>query len=829
MNKLIVTTQKQGIILYSISSDFQMKKELSILDRRHLRAEQSIIDARWSKPLLVGAKHKEFILFCSSAKNIKLIDSETYKIVKEYSKLKNKATTLLWNPLVENNEFFLSGHENGTINYWHKDQTDSLYTISFKQQNSQVKHLSYNLKGAKMFACGHEDGKVFVWNTQSPNDPKYQFQLGRQTVEGVEWHPAYGKTLMSGGKNIRITHMQDNKLQDEAINTFRGKLNALRWRPGTDKEISYASENLLIVLNKTRPYLNHYMIQIQSGPIVSFEWHKNNNNIIIAGKKDIVIASLKDAFVPLTVMNVAVFDIDVMENIVFLKQHNFSRDPKKLMKMSKPDNLITYQSLKNALKYRLDSFIDRRADGMQLGSRRFYGEEPKKKRKERKITIDQRRIFQRIQAFNSDELDYKEKDDTNITTIKKEDTIDPDEVFVKVDKYTKLAHLFKFQGDSICNLCKHNSTVAKEQGYEELSQSWDSLQILYHDLNGGKYSHFNEEKEKSQKPYRFNTFHKLRTLDSGLRLNGEPQGNQEAVNKKHQTHNTKNKRKKSGAQLKINFVKPKENYKIYSNFDIEAGNSENPGGIFMPASSIRKPQKVKKETVRQSGQVFKPKVISLSSAKMRPSKKVQKEEKTVRLTHIEYDTKREKLHCSNEVDCSESLNIWANDMMKQSILDIIFYYAENGDLQSSSIMLLIFKSKIAIPNSRVSSVVRGYLNVLQRLKAWCIAAEVVKFCQIADIQNEYGKSSMIKTKCQHCRNKESGTEVKCYLDKCGKFNSHCSICDIPVRGRMWWCQLCGHGGHSYHMKEWFQMNTTCPTGCGHNCLDDSSYLSLFLN
>ena len=184
----------------------------------------------------------------------------------------------------------------------------------------------------------------------------------------------------------------------------------------------------------------------------------------------------------------------------------------------------------------------------------------------------------------------------------------------------------------------------------------------------------------------------------------------------------------------------------------------------------------------------------------------------MKLSHISYNLKQEEIHCKNEVEQSEASVDWVNDLMKQSILDIIFYYAENGDLQSSSIMLMIFKSKIQIPNTRVSSVLRSYINILQRLKAGSLAAEIVKFCQVTDIQNDYGKSSMIKTKCQYCRNKESGSEVKCYLDKCSKFNSHCSVCDIPVRGRFWWCQCCGHGGHSYHMKQWFSGSNCCPTG-----------------
>jgi len=38
-----------------------------------------------------------------------------------------------------------------------------------------------------------------------------------------------------------------------------------------------------------------------------------------------------------------------------------------------------------------------------------------------------------------------------------------------------------------------------------------------------------------------------------------------------------------------------------------------------------------------------------------------------------------------------------------------------------------------------------------------------------------------------------------------------------VRGLFVWCQGCSHGGHQAHMRSWFSTNTTCPTGCGHQC------------
>lgn len=78
------------------------------------------------------------------------------------------------------------------------------------------------------------------------------------------------------------------------------------------------------------------------------------------------------------------------------------------------------------------------------------------------------------------------------------------------------------------------------------------------------------------------------------------------------------------------------------------------------------------------------------------------------------------------------------------------------------------------------------------------------------------KSTSYATSCPTCNKpllKKSG--VTC--DRCKKPTAKCSICLLPVKGTYAWCQGCGHGGHSDHLREWFASNQACPTGCGHLC------------
>ena len=52
--------------------------------------------------------------------------------------------------------------------------------------------------------------------------------------------------------------------------------------------------------------------------------------------------------------------------------------------------------------------------------------------------------------------------------------------------------------------------------------------------------------------------------------------------------------------------------------------------------------------------------------------------------------------------------------------------------------------------------------------------------------------------------------------------NHCSLSFLyshaPVKGLYSMCEVCGHGGHMSHLKEWFNSHSLCPSGCGHNCV-----------
>jgi hypothetical protein len=364
--------------------------------------------------------------------------------------------------------------------------------------------------------------------------------------------------------------------------------------------------------------------------------------------------------------------------------------------------------------------------------------------------------------------------------------------FIEVKNYKKMARLFKFQGDSISNLCKHNSQVARSQGYFCISHSWNALLEMYEEL-------FQQKKENQGvvlMPRISNTSQRTKVKEEKI-SEFDPMGD---IHK----------------MLELHFAKSSE-IQIYSKFDIES---------LIPTPPVRPIKVTAVPSVKST--ILEPQRIFIKSAIIRPAKIGDfKSYKEVKITHMEHADVEEEFHCKKEQEVGVANNEWACELIRSNMFDIMFYYSDKGDLLTSSIMLLVFRNKIPVAAQRVSSVLRSYINLLTRLEGFSQSAEVIKYCYKNDIQNEYGKNWSVSTKCQYCKNKESGKEVKWYLDKCGKFNTHCSIWDIPVQGRFWWCQLCGHGGHAYHMKQWFLKSQACPTGWGHECINRESYYTLF--
>lgn len=105
----------------------------------------------------------------------------------------------------------------------------------------------------------------------------------------------------------------------------------------------------------------------------------------------------------------------------------------------------------------------------------------------------------------------------------------------------------------------------------------------------------------------------------------------------------------------------------------------------------------------------------------------------------------------------------------------------------------------------------AYAEVLYRWGLLYNRAEVLKhLCA----QGENHKGVEFLTDCQSCSVPARGSNCS----DCKRMSLTCVICHLSVRGSSNCCIVCGHGGHTDHLNDWFSKNTICASGCGCNCL-----------
>lgn len=80
----------------------------------------------------------------------------------------------------------------------------------------------------------------------------------------------------------------------------------------------------------------------------------------------------------------------------------------------------------------------------------------------------------------------------------------------------------------------------------------------------------------------------------------------------------------------------------------------------------------------------------------------------------------------------------------------------------------------------------------------------------------------VKLLCYKCGSELGPPDNTCL--ECHRHRRHvkCAICHHLVKGLINFCIQCGHGGHTRHMRAWFEEIDVCPTGCGCACLLESS-------
>ena len=114
-----------------------------------------------------------------------------------------------------------------------------------------------------------------------------------------------------------------------------------------------------------------------------------------------------------------------------------------------------------------------------------------------------------------------------------------------------------------------------------------------------------------------------------------------------------------------------------------------------------------------------------------------------------------------------------------------------------------------------------YADILYRWQLMEKRALILKCCLNVNSAPHQGIDFVTECTNPYCE-KQYNTCRSPNCNYCKKPTLLCAICRMPVRGSVNHCVVCGHGGHTVHMFNWFAQSEQCPTGCGCLCLQQNT-------
>lgn len=159
------------------------------------------------------------------------------------------------------------------------------------------------------------------------------------------------------------------------------------------------------------------------------------------------------------------------------------------------------------------------------------------------------------------------------------------------------------------------------------------------------------------------------------------------------------------------------------------------------------------------------------------------------------------------------------------------WFTEQGDVQTLFHLVLVVGITRLLRTSWCTDRMMKqwcvhYLDLLSQLQLWTVRNEILRAVTWEDLRENTKTKTVFHASCPFCKQGLTPSSFQC--DSCKRVVCFCSLCHLPVRGLLMWCQVCGHGGHALEMRNWWQgasktQKRMCPEpSCTHMCSSLSS-------
>ncbi|XP_033106164.1 GATOR complex protein WDR24-like [Anneissia japonica] len=666
------------------------------------------------------------------------------------------ATKVCFHPKEPN--ILFSGSNDQTVRTFDLRQPLESACVSVFKVQDRVRYVEYDPHNYFTFASATDTGNLLLWDLRKTDKSMLSYPTHSGPSFGIAWHPEETNWLATCGrdKTIKIWSWDGHSkylTQEHVINTFAPVSN-IKWR--TQRKHHITSCSLAI---DTSIYV--WDIRRPFVPLAMFDEHKD----VVTGlawrdDSHTFISGGKDSM---------------------LIQHVF-KDGKKAEENSSPVGI-----------------------GMNI-----YGTicQAVCKQVLKKDTVSSSyQNTRRPMIFRRQDAEPQAKDfDSKILVYETIDDKFP-EIFMKTAK------LYKLRGLPFEQLCEHNANVSRSLSRHQVTQTWLMLKLFYIETSNtmkkpvesfakstAGENHlkglFEAEKVLNKPSDKKSSLTNVTGLDSTTGITSDESQSDSEVDPKFAVAACNHKQNHQQGGYFFQESEDDEEYGDIQGTDGPDEFDELPSEAFLPRHEL----------------IDRPPSPTLSKERSRPESPVSAEEAEVCNAFVS------KLQDS--VIPSYKPNFSGPQLMARCqpiIVDMLKFYAEQGDVQMSVSALIVLQDRIRgeIDDEMQEHWFTSYIDLLHRFKLYTCANDIIKLCKLEKVGSMNQLSTVIYTKCNRCQHDLEHCGWACR--HCNHQTNTCSICHLPVKGLYAWCQGCSHGGHLSHISDWLKDNKTCPTGCGHMC------------
>jgi len=199
--------------------------------------------------------------------------------------------------------------------------------------------------------------------------------------------------------------------------------------------------------------------------------------------------------------------------------------------------------------------------------------------------------------------------------------------------------------------------------------------------------------------------------------------------------------------------------------------------------------------------------------------------------------------------CEEGGLPWAQHPLGRAMVEgILAHYTRLRDIQTVAVLSAVLAPSLPVPRpgreGRRGALVARAAEEERRLEAdsclldpatapatdqhlrlysdllycWGLLTPRTELLKCLTASEEESQRADIAMSCTHCSSPSSGPACT----SCRRLLLQCCICRLSCRGLSMVCHVCGHGGHTRHLVQWFAEHPCCPAGCGCPCPSYSS-------